>query len=456
MSTFMSKLDFKQKLIVIFFLALPFVDLATSLSTRFIDFPITIGIVVRGLSLVISIAYVLFYTKCKYKKHTILYLIAVAIYAVLYFLTKPDVWQLSSLLTEVIAAFKYLYFPIMLLCLYIIFQDFQIKADIIKRIIFINCFVYAAMMLIPYFTGTGFSSYEWSFGGTTGWFYAANEIGPILVALSICMLDLMDNNKKKNILLCFPIIFSISIMGTKVSYIGIIATVIIVCIVFILKTKKNRFVLPAALLAILLLCSFGSVAVENMDTLAGLDKLPPSSEVTTEQPTEEDAYPIDKVPQTTVQLIQGNKLLYLVNRVTSNRILYFFENWKGYTSNGVSTILFGFGWAERPSLNKMYYKTLVEIDIFDILLHYGIIGFLVYFAPVVFLVYKFFCRLKYIRIESYAYILAVILGVGISCIAGHVLGAPAVSIYLILLLLLVVKQTETHPAYPKGENTSHV
>lgn len=447
----MSKLDFKQKLIVIFFLALPFVDLATSLSTRFIDFPITIGIVVRGLSLAASVLYVCFYTKCKYKKHTILYILSVGIFAVLYFLTKPDIWQLSSLLTEVIAAFKYLYFPIMLFCLYNIFQDFHINADIIKRIILTNCFVYAAMMLIPYFTGTGFSSYEWSFGGTTGWFYAANEIGPILVALSICMLDLMDNNKMKNVLLCIPIIYSISIMGTKVSYIGIIATVLIVCFIFILKTKKNRFVLPGSLLAILLLCSIGSVAVENMGTLAGLDKLPPSSEVETELPTEEDDYPIDKIPQSTVQLIQGNKLLYLVNRVTSNRILYFFENWKAYTSNGLSTILFGFGWAERPSLNNMYYKTLIEIDIFDILLHYGVIGFLIYFAPFAFLVYKFFCKLKYIKIESYAYILAVILGVGISCIAGHVFGAPAVSIYLILLLLLVVQQTEAHPNYPKRE-----
>lgn len=456
MLTFMSKLDFKQKLVVIFFLSLPFVDLATSLSTRFIDFPITIGIVVRGLSLAAAVLYVFFYTKCKYKKHTIFYIVAIGIFAVLYFLTKPDVWQLSSLLTEVIAAFKYLYFPIMLLCLYNIFQDFDIHANTIKRIITINCFVYAAMMLIPYFTGTGFSSYEWSFGGTTGWFYAANEIGPILVALSICMLDLMDNNKKKNILLCIPIIYSVSIMGTKVSYIGIIASVLIVCVIFVLKTKKNRFMLPAALLAILLLCSFGSVALENMNTLAGLDKLPPSSEVETELPTEEDDYPIDKVPQSTVQLIQGNKLLYLINRVTSNRILYFFENWKGYTSNGISTVLFGFGWADRPSLEKMYYKTLIEIDIFDILLHYGIIGFLLYFAPVLFLVYKFFCKLKYVRMESYAYILAAVLAVGISCIAGHVLGAPAVSIYLILLLLLVVQQTESHPAYRKGDVSTNV
>ncbi|MBQ2900582.1 MAG: O-antigen ligase family protein [Agathobacter sp.] len=450
----MSKLDFKQKIIVIFFLGLPFVDLLTSLSTRFIDFPITIGIVVRGLSLAISVVYVFLYTKCKYKKHTILYIGAIAVFAILYFLTKPDIWQLSSLVTEVIAAFKYLYFPIMLLCLYNIFQDFHIEADTIKRIISINCFVYAAMMLIPYFTGTGFSSYEWSFEGTTGWFYAANEIGPILIVLSICMLDLMDNNKKWKVLLCLPIIYSVSIIGTKVSYIGIIASVIIACLIFILKTKKNRFVLPAALLAILILCNFGSVAVENMGTLADLDKLPPSSEVETETLPEED-YPIDKVPQTTVSLIQGNKLLYLANRVTSNRVLYFFENWKPYTSNGVSTILFGFGWAERPALNNMYYKTLVEIDIFDILLHYGVIGFLIYFAPFVFLVYKFFCKLKYIRMESYAYILTVILGVGISCIAGHILGAPAVSIYLILLLLLVVQQTESHPAYRKGDDSSN-
>ncbi len=441
----MSKTNFKQRLLLVFFFTLPFVDLLTSLSTRFIDFPITIGIVVKGLSLVVALIYVFFYSKCKYRKHTIFYIICICIFAGIYFITKPDIWQFSSLFTEIINAFKYLYFPIMMLCLYNIFHDFDIDPLVIKRIITINCLVYSALMLIPYFTNTGFSSYEWNFGGTTGWFYAANEIGAILVILSICNFDLMDNEKKWKILLAIPIIYSTSIMGTKVSYIGIIASVLIAVLIFVLNNKTNRYLLPIVLLVILIFSCMSSVSTDNMDTLAGMDTLPPSTELETEDPASTELTdPNDSIPQSTVDLIRGNRLLNILNRVTSNRLLYFIENYKHFISNGLSTILFGLGWAPRTAIDYTYYKQLVEIDIFDILLHYGIVGFCIYFAPFVVLIYKFIRNIKKVPLESYAYLLAVLLGIGISIIAGHILGAPSVSIYLILLILLVIRQTETN------------
>lgn len=438
----MSKLNLKEKILTIFFLSLPFVDLLTSLSTRFIDSPITIGVVVKGLSLAISVIYVFFYSPNKYKKHITVYITCICIFAGIYFLTKPDIWTLSSFLTEIIYAFKYLYFPIITPCLYVMFHDFDIKVRLIKYIITIDCFAYAALMLIPYFTGTGFVSYEWSFGGTTGWFYAANEIGAILAVLSICIFDLMDNNKKWQILLAAPIIYSVSIMGTKVSYLGIIASVMVSVLIFILSHKTNRYTLPSSLLAILLVCCVSSVAVENMGTLSDMDVLPPpSTEIETEISTElED--PLENIPQTTIDYIYGNKLLNMVNRLTSNRLLYFMENWKPYTAGGLSTILFGLGWAPRTTINYTYYKQLVEIDVLDILLHYGVIGFLVYFAPFAYLAYRYIRNIRRVSISSYAYILATLLGIGISCIAGHVLGAPSVSIYLALLIVLIIRQTE--------------
>lgn len=442
---FMSKMDWKQKVLMIFFLSLPYVDLLTSLSTRFIDFPITIGIVVKGLSLLISLIYVIFYSKCKYRKLSIGYMIGICIFAILYFLTKPDIWQFSSLFTELISAFKYLYFPVMTVCLYNVFCDFNIETRTIKGIVMINCFVYSAMMLIPYFTGTGFLSYEWNFGGTTGWFYAANEIGAILVVVSICIFNLMDNQKKWKILLAIPIIYAISIMGTKVSYIGIIAIVLVACLIFVLNNKTNRYFLPSALLAILILCCMSSVSADNMGTLAGMDTLPPSTEIETEDSVSAELGDLDDdILLSNVEIIRANKILSLLNRLTSNRVLFFMENLNYYMDGGLMTALFGLGWAPRTAIEYTYYKQLVEIDILDILLHYGIIGFLVYFAPFIFLIYKFICNVKKVPLEAYAYILAVLLGVGISCIAGHVLGAPSVSIYLILLILLVVRQAEAN------------
>lgn len=446
----MSKADLKQKILILFFFSMPWVDLLTSIMTRFIDFPVTIGVVVKGLSLAVALIYVFFFSKCKYRKHTIFYVIVVCIFAVLYFLTKPDIWQFSGLFTEVMYAFKYLYFPIMLFCLYNVFHDLDIQTSLIKKIVSVNCLVYAALLLIPYLTGTGFSSYVYDFDGNTGWFYAANEIGAILIVLSICIFDFMDNNNLKKILLAAPIIYSISTIGTKVSYLGIIASVLISAVVFIFNNKKKRFLLPAILVSLLIVCCFGSVAVENMHILAGMDNLPSSTEeLETEEDTEdtteedtEDGFG-DGTYDSAADYIRDHKLLSLINRALSNRILFTLENFDSFPKGGAASILFGLGWADRTAVDYDYYKKVIEIDILDILLHYGFVGFAVYFAPFIFLIRKYIKYVKEIPVASYAYIFAALLILGISCIAGHILGAPAVSIYLILLILLVIRQLET-------------
>lgn len=443
----MSKADLKQKILILFFFSMPWVDLLTSIMTRFIDFPVTIGVVVKGLSLVVALIYVFFFSKCKYRKHTIFYVIVVCVFAGIYFLTKPDIWQFSSLFTEVMYAFKYLYCPIMLLCLYNIFHDLDIQTSLIKKIVSVNCLVYAALLLIPFFTGTGFPSYVYDFDGNTGWFYAANEIGAILIVLSICIFDFMDNNKMWKILLAVPIIYGISTIGTKVSYLGIIASVLISAVVFIFNNKKKRFLLPAILLSLLIVCCFGSVAVENMHILAGMDNLPPSTEdiMDTEDETEDDTEDEfgDGTYHSAADYIRHHKLLNVINRALSNRILFTLENFDSFPKGGAASILFGLGWADRTAVDYDYYKKVIEIDILDILLHYGIVGFAVYFAPFIYLIAKYIKRIKEIPVASYAYIFASLLILGISCIAGHILGAPAVSIYLILLILLVIRQVET-------------
>ena len=76
----MTKLDLKQKIVVFFFLSLPFVDLITSLDTRYGIFPISIGIVLKGISLMASLAYAFFYSRSPYRKQTITYLLCLLVF----------------------------------------------------------------------------------------------------------------------------------------------------------------------------------------------------------------------------------------------------------------------------------------------------------------------------------------------------------------------------------------
>ena len=350
----------------------------------------------------------------------------------------------------------------MLLCFYNIFHDFDIDIDTIKRIISIDCLVYAFLIIIPFITGTDFPSYNWAFSGTTGWFYAANEIGAILVMTAVCILYFMDNTNKKKILLAIPIIYAISLMGTKVCFIGIIAIVAVVSIIFILRTQKDPYVLPGLLFVMLIVASLNSSAVKNMNTLSNIDTLPPlttETETETEGSTEivivpetediadstETKDPYLREPEEDVEMskvIRANKFLYAINRITSKRLLYLMQNFPFFVENGLPTLLFGLGWAPRTAIEYTYYRPLIEIDIFDILLHYGILGFGVYFTPFIYLGYKLIRHIKDVPFEAWAHIFSVVLGFGISCIAGHVLGAPSVSTFVILLMILAMKQIQ--------------
>ena len=101
-------MNWKQKILLIYFIILPFVDLVTSLITRFTDLTITLGIIIKGLTVIFGVFYVLFITKSKYKKKSIIYFLITFLFGIIYFLTKSDIWQLNNIVTEFINAFKYL------------------------------------------------------------------------------------------------------------------------------------------------------------------------------------------------------------------------------------------------------------------------------------------------------------------------------------------------------------
>lgn len=210
------------KFILIFILVQPLLDLATSLSVRFINFPITLGIIVRALFLISVVLYYIFVFKSKNKKIISIYLLVVMLYLLAFFvvmiMTKPT----GLMFTEVKSVFKIFYFPILLACLFDIF--ISNKKLIHNKYLILVAFVYLALILVPYLTGTAFPSYRASKPGYSGWFYAANETGTIIGTLfALVLFPLLAEIKKSNMvkgLVAFAIIMlaiflSFSI-GTKV------------------------------------------------------------------------------------------------------------------------------------------------------------------------------------------------------------------------------------------------
>ena len=122
----------------------------------------------------------------------------------------------------------------------------------------------------------------------------------------------------------------------------------------------------------------------------------------------------------------------------SGRDRFLINNINVYANSNLSDKLFGLGWNDRPEINYTVSKKVIEIDVADIFIHYGIIGFLIYFLPLFYCLVLGIINIKYFTIETWLSFLTLMTEMGISIFAGHVLSAPAVSTYLVLLIGLMM------------------
>ena len=160
----------------------------------------------------------------------------------MYIITKNGILSLGFLKTEVIYLFKYMYFPITALCLINVFDEVKLEKEKIFKICIIEALLYSILIIMPEITNTAFSSYLDDNKGTVGWFYAANEIGAIMVALFPFLYYLLFEREGiiKIALIFTIVILAMTLLGTKTSFLGMLITEIIYALYFLFNYKKNR------------------------------------------------------------------------------------------------------------------------------------------------------------------------------------------------------------------------
>ena len=112
--------------------------------------------------------------------------------------------------------------------------------------------------------------------------------------------------------------------------------------------------------------------------------------------------------------------LEFVNRVIYNdRLTFLQQNFEYYKEQNIIKILFGIGMED-------YNIKMVEIDFFDIVFRYGIIGIIIFIGSIV-------LSLNWSKIKIVEKVYIILLTI-ISLTSGHVLIYPAVSIYYGVLI----------------------
>ena len=427
------KLD-KKKLIYIFLLLQPLIDLVTSVMTKFEVGVISLGIVVRGLFILCMIIYLMFFCNTKYRRGSIFIMVLLGIYVCLYFFTKTELLtNFSFFVTDTIYLFKYMYFLVLFITMFNFYEQYKLDYKKIINIFLINLFVFSLLIIIPYLTNTSFSSYAENRGdGVVGWFYAANDISVILVSLfPFIIYKLNEKIELKYILLGVLVIFSCFLVGTKVAYFGILLTLILSLFyyLFYIKKKWRNIVIVLFLLVGALVVSGNSSVVGNIKNR--VDKYEEYKETGTniKEGNNDIVVREDDSAVTIVVLSYRDKLLK--------------NTYDIYKTRSFGEKVFGIGFSNRESINNTRIEKLVEMDFFDVLFHGGIALVLLYAIPFLMIgicFIKFFIKEKFkIGLSGWISGYLIILGLGISTFSGHVFSSPSVLIYYALIMIMFLE-----------------
>ena len=409
----------------IFLLVQPFIDLITSVMTKFWDLPITLGIIVRGLLFVFSIIYIFFVSKSKYKKVSCVYIGILIIYAILYFALKLDLFSsISFLVSEVTYMFKYFYTLIILLLFLNIFDELKPNNRIIFKLLQLDLLIYCFIIVLANITNTAFGTYAYG-AGNSGWFYSGNEIG-IILALLFPFLYLIVNktNSYKCLFLIIPVVLAMEIIGTKTAMLGLLLPTIVFFIYYLIRVRHGKLKQLIMTLIILLVIVCSS---PNLPVVANIRNSLTSfnDRITNEEEQDED---LTDEAVTKVLLSDRDYFEKKINKI--------------YDNASIQDKLFGIGFTNRDCINDKNITKLIEMDFHDILYRYGIVGFIIYFLPFVLLVglcLKECIKIRF-KFNAKQLLLGYVSGVSvfIACFVGHTLGAPAVSFYVCLAIVMLI------------------
>ena len=418
-----------KKKLYLFLLLLPIIDVLTSITEKLnLNIP-SLGIIIKSVFLGIMILYLIISSTSKYKKMSLYYLMAIFLYMVLFFITKINYLNLSLFVIELKYMIKILFYPISLITMICYFDDKKLSKEELSSVLLKSFLIYLLFIIIPFITKTGFNSYMDGSYGSSGWFYAANEMAIILIALFPFSYMLL---KKSIVFVIIPIISAllISTLGTKVSMIGlyVISLMIFIISLFYRKNKKfdKKLILGTFLVLISVIVIFNSSnTVDNISNSILIQER--------QNEIDKELYNFD---------YDSNSLFYKVvlkygRAILSDRDLYFKYTFKTYDDNfNINTLLFGIGYSDVYKINNELATKLIEIDFFDILFHSGLMMSLIVFLPFLYFIVELFKSKKFnINIVFYTLMIALIFS--ISCLSGHTFGAPAVSIYLSLYMIFV-------------------
>ena len=396
-------------IIAVFILLGPIIDLLTGLCLHLFEIKFTMGIILR----VAFLLFICYITVFIYNKKKLLYpYLLIILYSILYIIGIIIYKDGVGLITEIQGLVKVFYFPVLLLSLYSIREEINIS----KMSLFTTLFLYLIFIFVPILLGIGYETYEITKAGTLGFYNSANEISGIISILTPIMFIILISSRKiiPKLILGIMYLVVILMMGTKTPLLSLGITIMAILLYLwrdsIIKRQFKRIFVSIIILLIgvsaLIVIIPKTNFYKNIETHLNYLKLDNVGEVF------EDEELVDHF-------------------IFSQRLTFLNKKAKLYREANVYQKLFGIGYLK----NNGKPTKMIEMDYFDIFYNHGIIGFVLFFAITIYVLWKILRKEKTLNFESYMTFISLLLIVFLSFFTGHIITAPAVSLIAIILIL---------------------
>lgn len=408
----MLKKMYDKSIVIAIYILLPIVEVITTVMKTYTNCAITLGMIYKTLFMLYCIFYILFVNKNNKKFNYTLIGIYIIYILISYFVTTSTL-SFESIANKLVIISRFICFPIIVLFLY----NYLSENHISIRAIGICDVIFGLIMIISCITNTAFASYSSGLSkGMSGWFNSGNEISALFCIFLPVMIYLMIKYKKPIYILGFIFTsISLCLIGTKTGLIGlIISSIIFITYSIICYLNKNSKTIYEKMVII---STIYIVLVSLVIPITPAYK-----------------YIAEKFEINNTQNSQENNVI-LSSFIYNGREEDLKEQLEIYMNAPIREKLFGISDDEKLLTSSGEFN-VIERDYYDIIFIHGIIGCALFFAPMIVILLD---RFKYLKcnLKSVMLFSSILLGLGISYIAGHVLLSPTVAIYFSFIFVSI-------------------
>ncbi len=402
-----------SKIISIFILMQPILDLITGICLHVFSLNLTIGIIIRMLFLL----FIMYATTFIYKKKlSLIYYLIVAFYSIIYLI---NILVLKGnnphLFGEVQGLLRVFYFPLLLVSFY----DLKDEIKISTATLFTTLTLYLIFIFIPMTLNLGFKSYEITKSGTLGYYNSANEISGIISILTPIVFMIFNSKGKSILKVIYILLYLVVILtiGTKTPLLSLLITLGMTFIYIMIKSykdKKYKRILSSFVIIVIGIISLIILIPKTnfyKNIKVHLDFL--------------------KVKDVTDIMDNGNLIDHFI---FSQRVTFLTDRKSIYDNATFQEKLFGIGYYYNDKKDK-----LIEMDYFDIYINHGIVGFIIFFSIYLYILVQATKAKEKRKLDFNLYMLniSMLLILFLSLFTGHIITAPAVSLIVVVIIMML-------------------